>query len=81
MESMGSGDCAAPDLEHCGHWKKKLDDEIECWKFWQFLFFKQWMALKQYCQKRDIQIMGDIPIFVAGDSADVWAHPAVVSPR
>lgn len=57
------------------HWKKRLADEIACWKFWQFLFFKQWMALKQYCHARSIQIMGDIPIFVAGDSADVWSHP------
>jgi 4-alpha-glucanotransferase len=57
------------------YWTKKLSDEIRCWKFWQFLFFKQWMALKQYCHARSIQIMGDIPIFVARDSADVWAHP------
>ena len=57
------------------HWRKKLADEIACWKFWQFLFFKQWRALKQYCHARSIQIMGDIPIFVAGDSADVWSHP------
>jgi 4-alpha-glucanotransferase len=56
-------------------WKTKLVKERECWKFWQFLFFEQWMALKQYCHQRRIQIMGDIPIFVAGDSADVWSHP------
>jgi len=54
---------------------KKLAREIECWKFWQFLFFSQWTALKQYCHARSIQIMGDIPIFVSRDSADVWAHP------
>jgi 4-alpha-glucanotransferase len=59
------------------HWRKKLADEIDCWKFWQFLFFKQWKALKQYCKARSIQIMGDIPIFVARDSADVWAHPGL----
>jgi 4-alpha-glucanotransferase len=57
------------------HWRKKLADEIEYWKFWQFLFFKQWRTLKAYCQKRDVQIMGDIPIFVARDSSDVWSHP------
>jgi len=56
------------------HWSEKLAYEIECRKFWQFLFFKQWMALKQYCHERSIQIMGDIPIFVARDSADVWSH-------
>ncbi|HET6962935.1 MAG TPA: 4-alpha-glucanotransferase, partial [Terriglobia bacterium] len=61
--------------ESLEHWTKKLSDEIESWKFWQFLFFKQWMDLKQYCRARGIQIMGDIPIFVARDSADVWAHP------
>ena len=57
------------------HWKTRLTSEIECWKFWQFLFFKQWSALKEYCHARRIQIMGDIPIFVARDSADVWSHP------
>jgi 4-alpha-glucanotransferase len=56
------------------HWTRTLSDEIRCWKFWQFLFFKQWKALKQYCHARGIQIMGDIPIFVARDSADVWSH-------
>jgi 4-alpha-glucanotransferase len=63
------------------HWTKKLSDAIECWKFWQFLFFKQWMDLKQYCHARGIQIMGDIPIFVARDSADVWGASAIISPR
>jgi 4-alpha-glucanotransferase len=56
-------------------WKDKLIEEVECRKFWQFLFFRQWMALKRYCHDQKIQIMGDIPIFVARDSADVWAHP------
>ena len=59
------------------HWTRTLSDEIRCWKFWQFLFFQQWMDLKQYCHARGIQIMGDIPIFVARDSADVWAHPGL----
>lgn len=44
-------------------------------KFWQFLFFRQWRALKKYCNDRDIRIFGDLPIYVAHDSADVWAHP------
>jgi 4-alpha-glucanotransferase len=44
-------------------------------KFIQFQFFRQWLALKRYCNERGIRIMGDIPIFVAHDSADVWANP------
>jgi 4-alpha-glucanotransferase len=57
------------------YWNKELFKEIECRKFWQFVFFKQWTVLRRYCHDRQIQIMGDIPIFVARDSADVWAHP------
>lgn len=43
--------------------------------FRQFLFFRQWAALRAYAVEKGIQIIGDIPIFVAYDSADVWAHP------
>ena len=43
-------------------------------KFWQFLFYRQWQALKQYCADRSINIFGDLPIYVAHDSADVWAN-------
>ncbi len=49
--------------------------EMEMQRFWQFEFFRQWNELKSYCSARGIRIMGDIPIYVAGDSADVWAHP------
>jgi 4-alpha-glucanotransferase len=45
------------------------------YKYWQFEFFRQWEQLKTYCQQRGIRFMGDIPIYVAHDSADVWAHP------
>jgi 4-alpha-glucanotransferase len=44
-------------------------------KFMQFEFFREWKSLKKYCNKRGIQIIGDIPIFIAHDSADVWANP------
>jgi 4-alpha-glucanotransferase len=44
-------------------------------QFLQFQFFTQWAALKAYANKKEIKIIGDIPIFVAGDSADVWASP------
>jgi 4-alpha-glucanotransferase len=44
-------------------------------KYWQFEFFRQWAKLKTHCHDHGIRIMGDIPIYVAHDSADVWAHP------
>jgi 4-alpha-glucanotransferase len=54
---------------------EKLSEEIEAQKFYQFLFFRQWFALKDYCNERGIKFVGDIPIFVAHDSADVWTNP------
>jgi 4-alpha-glucanotransferase len=53
----------------------RLAGEIGAQKFYQFLFFRQWSALKSYCAQRGIQLVGDIPIFVAHDSADVWTNP------
>ncbi len=50
-------------------------EEIERHAFWQFLFFRQWEKLRAYARQRGITLIGDIPIFVAHDSADVWAHP------
>lgn len=55
--------------------KEKLKDEIEFQKFIQYLFFKQWKNLKNYANENGIKIIGDIPIYVAADSADVWANP------
>ena len=53
----------------------ELADEINSNKFSQFLFFKQWMELKQYANNRDITIIGDIPIFISSDSSDLWSYP------
>jgi 4-alpha-glucanotransferase len=44
-------------------------------KFIQFEFFRQWKSLKKYCNESGIEIIGDIPIFIAHDSADVWSNP------
>jgi 4-alpha-glucanotransferase len=55
--------------------KTELSDQIEAQKFYQFLFFRQWFALKADCNRRGIKLVGDIPIFVAHDSADVWTNP------
>jgi len=56
-------------------WSKKLNHEIQCHKYQQYQFFKQWSELKKYCNERGIRLIGDIPIFVALDSAEVWSHP------
>jgi len=55
-------------------WKVKLNDEIEYQKFVQFNFFKQWKALKEYTNEKGIKIIGDMPIFIAYDSSDLWAN-------
>ncbi len=56
-------------------WSSKLADAVAFHKFEQFLFFDQWLELKTYANERGIRIIGDVPIFVAFDSADVWANP------
>jgi 4-alpha-glucanotransferase len=61
--------------EALAHWSHVLADEVRFHQFIQHLFFQQWLALKEYANARRIQIIGDIPIFVAYDSADVWANP------
>ncbi len=52
----------------------RLADQIEQTCFEQFIFFRQWFALKRYANERGILLFGDMPIFVAHDSADVWVH-------
>jgi 4-alpha-glucanotransferase len=55
--------------------REELREQIDAQKFYQYLFFKQWAALKSYCHAANVQLIGDIPIFVARDSADVWTNP------
>jgi len=59
-------------IRRCRH---ELSDEICFWQFLQSLFAKQWQALKAYANGKGISIIGDIPIYVALDSADTWSHP------
>ena len=54
--------------------RNKLQYTIEYYGFVQFIFFKEWYALKRYANQRNIEIIGDIPIFVSMDSADVWSN-------
>lgn len=56
-------------------WGDRLREQVSANKFWQYEFFRQWSGLKRYCNDRGIRIMGDVPIYVAHDSADVWANP------
>lgn len=59
------------------HYKEELKNEIDYWVFLQYIFFKQWAALKDYANINGIKIIGDIPIYVAEDSADTWANSEV----
>jgi 4-alpha-glucanotransferase len=52
-----------------------LADAIEQHRFRQFLFFRQWRAVKAYAHTHGVKVIGDVPIFVAADSADVWSNP------
>jgi 4-alpha-glucanotransferase len=55
--------------------KKQPDYNEDVHRYWQFEFHRQWCALRDHCENRGIRIMGDLPIYVAGDSADVVSHP------
>ncbi len=55
--------------------RKKLAGEISRHAFRQWLFFRQWRAVRKYAHDKGVKIIGDIPIFVAYDSADAWSHP------
>lgn len=52
-------------------------DEIEKIKWQQFIFNRQWLALKRYCNSLGIKILGDLPFYISYDSADVWANPDI----
>ena len=58
-----------------GQARRDLNDEIACQRFIQFEFQRQWTELKAHCASNGIRLMGDVPIYVALDSSDVWAHP------
>ena len=52
----------------------QLKDEIDFQKYLQFMFFRQWRRLKAYANKSDVEIIGDVPLYVSGDSSDLWAN-------
>lgn len=55
--------------------REQYADDVNFYKMLQYLFFKQWNELKAYANENGVEIIGDVPIYVAGDSADVWANP------
>ena len=67
-------DIALHRSEAVKRWQKSESENITIWKVWQYYFFSQWQPLREYANERGIKIIGDIPIFVASDSVDVWAN-------
>ncbi len=63
------------DKDAIERYSKLLSDEIDFYKYTQYLFFRQWRALKEYANERGVSIFGDMPIYVAEDSSDTWANP------
>ncbi len=63
------------DEETLNKYREKLKDEIEFYYFIQYEFFEQWTSLKDYANSNGISIIGDLPIYIAGDSADMWVNP------
>jgi 4-alpha-glucanotransferase len=57
------------------HWRSRLEKEIRFYQHVQFFFFTQWTSLKAYANQRGVRIFGDLPIYVAFDSVEVWSRP------
>jgi 4-alpha-glucanotransferase len=72
-----SAGLARRDPETLDQWREEHQEEVGFVEFCQMIFFRQWAALHQLAAKLGVGIFGDIPIFVAGDSADVWSHPEI----
>lgn len=64
-----------PDRKEKSELKKLLAEEMKYYYFVQFIFYKEWAELKAYANEKGIKIIGDMPLFVSLDSADVWANP------
>ena len=70
-ENAGLRDCKKSSVES---FAKKYAEEIDFWQFTQFVFLRQWTALKKYANDKGILIMGDMPIYVAYDSVETWKY-------
>jgi 4-alpha-glucanotransferase len=72
--STWNKDIAFRERQALAHAQSELHHQIVAQQFFQFLFFRQWQSLREYALEREVRIIGDLPIFVAYDSADVWTH-------
>ncbi len=68
-------DIAAREPEAVAVWRSRLQEDVSCHCYSQYLFFHQWRRLKDYAAGKGIRVIGDAPIFVAHESADCWAAP------
>ncbi|HEY5983303.1 MAG TPA: 4-alpha-glucanotransferase [Anaerolineales bacterium] len=59
--------------------RRQLHEAVSFWAFGQFMFFRQWVQLRDHARMRGVRLIGDVPIFAAEDSSDVWAHPDLFS--
>lgn len=73
--SEWDGDIRLRKKKAIARYKEQLASEMDFYKFMQYCFSRQWKKLKKYANKKGIEIIGDIPIYVAFDSADTWANP------
>ena len=67
------------DVTEINKYSLKLEEDISFCKFLQFYFFKQWFKLKNYANEKGIEIIGDMPLYVSTDSADVWSNTDIFS--
>lgn len=63
--------------EALASYRNSLADRIAFHEFLQFFFFRQWTRLRAYARKMNVQILGDVPLYVSGNSVDVWANPGI----
>ena len=59
------------------NFRELYHDQVEKEKFLQYVFFRQWLALRSYCGNKGVKLIGDIPIYVNYDSVEVWTHPEI----
>ena len=72
------GDISAREPAALKKWSARLEERVRYHRFVQFIFFRQWKALKKHCNDLGIKIIGDIPIYINLEGADAWASPSIL---
>jgi 4-alpha-glucanotransferase len=72
------GDISAREPSALQKWSARLEERVRYHRFVQFIFFRQWRALKKHCNDLGIKIIGDIPIYINLEGADAWASPSIL---